>query len=116
MVCLSDPVLSHRFANMLDPGPCDQQVPFEWIHNLTAEFGGNPSDITLFGESTWATEILCLIHPAMNQKHHLFHCAILQSPSVEFNVPEVQSAGATLTRTLPGYNTNAVDDPEETWP
>lgn len=110
MVCVSNPFLSHRFPNPLDLGLRDQQVLFEWIHDFIAEFGGDPSNVTLFGESTGAADILCHIHSAANQKRHLFHRAILQSPSVEFNVPDVRSAGATLARTLSGYNANTVED------
>ena len=82
---------------------------FEWIHNYIAEFGGDPSNVTLFGESTGAADILCHMHSAANQKQHRFHRAILQSPSVEFNVPDVRSAGATLARTLSGYNANTAE-------
>lgn len=106
MVCLSDPFPSHCPTNALDPGLRDQQVLFQWIHNFITEFGGDPSNVTLFGESTGAADILCHIHSAANQKRHLFHRAILQSPSVEFNVPDVRSAGATLARMLSGYNAN----------
>ena len=110
MVCLSDPFPSHHLADPLDLGLRDQQMLFEWIHTFIAGFGGDPSNVTLFGESTGAADILCHMHSAANQYRHLFHRSILQSPSVEFNVPDVRNAGATLARTLSGYNANT---PEE---
>ena len=110
MVSLSDPSLSHDLTKVPHPGLRDQQILFEWIHHFISEFGGDPSNVTLFGESTGAADILCHLHSAANQKKHLFHRAILQSPSVEFNVPDVQSAGASLARTLSGYNANTAEE------
>ena len=101
---------SHRLPNASDPGLRDQQVLFEWIHHFISEFGGDPSNVTLFGESTGAADILCHLHSAANQEKHLFHRAILQSPSVEFNVPDAHSAGASLARTLSGYKASTAED------
>ena len=101
---------SHRLTKAPELGLRDQQVLFEWINHFITEFGGDPSNITLFGESTGAADILCHMHSAANQKRHLFHRAILQSPSVEFNVPDVRSSGATLARTLSGYNANTAEE------
>lgn len=110
MVPLSHSFLSRPLVDALDLGLRDQQALFQWIHKFIAEFGGDPSNVTLFGESTGAADILCHMHSAANQDCHLFHRAILQSPSVEFNVPDVRSAGATLARTLSAYNAKTVED------
>ena len=110
MVGPSDLFPFHRLTKAPDPGLRDQQVLLEWINHFITEFGGDPSNITLFGESTGAADILCHLHSAANQERHLFHRAILQSPSVEFNVPDVRSAGATLARTLSGYNANTAEE------
>jgi carboxylesterase type B len=110
MVCLFDPILPHHPTKAPDPGLRDQQVLFKWIHHFISEFGGDPSNITLFGESTGAADILCHLHSSANQTRHLFHRAILQSPSVEFNVSDPRSAGASLARTLSGYNANTAEE------
>lgn len=110
MVCPSDPFPSHHLTEAPDLGLRDQQLLFEWLNQFIPEFGGDPSNVTLFGESTGAADILCHLHSAANQDRHLFHRAILQSPSVEFNVPDPRSAGATLARTLSGYNANTAEE------
>ena len=110
MVGPSDPLPFHRLTKAPILGLRDQQVFFEWVNSFIAGFGGDPSNVTLFGESTGAADILCHLHSAVNQEKHLFHRVILQSPSVEFNVPDVRCAGATLARTLSGYNANTAEE------
>jgi carboxylesterase type B len=80
------------------------------IHHSISEFGGDPSNITLFGELTGPTVILCHLRSSANQTRDLFHRAILQSPSIEFNVSNPQSAGAGLARTLSSYNANTAEE------
>ena len=68
---------SHRLPNVSDPRICDHQVLFEWIHHFNSESGGYPSNVTLFGGSTGAADILCLMR---TKRSHLFHRAILTAP------------------------------------
>jgi para-nitrobenzyl esterase len=58
-------------------GLLDQIAALKWIHDNIAEFGGNPDNITLFGESAGAQSIECLM--AMPSARGLFHKAILES-------------------------------------
>lgn len=55
----------------------DQQAALRWVeHNIDA-FGGDPGNVTLFGESGGATAVCS--HLAAPQSEGLFHRAILQS-------------------------------------
>ena len=58
----------------------DQQVAFEWVREHIAAFGGNPNDITAFGESAGAMSI-ALHMISGNGDQRLFHKAIMQSGS-----------------------------------
>ncbi len=55
----------------------DQQLALEWVRDHIASFGGNPDDVTLFGESAGGISV-CL-HLAMPSSAGLFHKAISQS-------------------------------------
>ncbi|XP_054168668.1 acetylcholinesterase-like [Oppia nitens] len=58
-------------------GIFDQIMALQWVKDNIQHFGGNPDNITLFGESAGATSIsLHLISPL---SRHLFNQAILQS-------------------------------------
>lgn len=62
-------------------GMLDQQLAFQWIQENIVSFGGNPSRITLFGESAGAASIVAhLIAPGSRS---LFKRGILQSGSLD---------------------------------
>lgn len=58
-------------------GLLDQLCALKWIKENISFFGGDPDNITLFGESAGAISILCLM--AMEEKENLFHKVIIQS-------------------------------------
>jgi para-nitrobenzyl esterase len=55
----------------------DQVAALRWVRSEIAAFGGNPDDVTLFGESAGAKSVECLL--AMPSARGLFHRAVLQS-------------------------------------
>lgn len=55
----------------------DQTMAFKWVKNNIRAFGGNPNDITLFGES--AGSISISNHIVSNVTRNLFNRAIMQS-------------------------------------
>ncbi|MGF7158463.1 carboxylesterase type B [Rhodoligotrophos appendicifer] len=58
-------------------GFLDQQLALEWVRENIAQFGGDPGNVTLFGESAGAMSIgLHLISP---RSEPLFHAAIMES-------------------------------------
>lgn len=65
----------HPYAG--NQGLLDQQRALEWVRENIAAFGGDPENVTVFGESAGATDI-CL-HLVAPGSHGLFHRAIAQS-------------------------------------
>jgi para-nitrobenzyl esterase len=73
-------------------GIMDQQFALHWVRDNIAQFGGDPDNITIFGESAGGASAVC--HLASPGSTGLFHKAILQSCSVVATAatPSLESA------------------------
>jgi para-nitrobenzyl esterase len=60
----------------------DQVCALEWVQRHIGEFGGDPDNVTIFGESAGATSIAYLL--VMPSARGLFHKAILESGAFPF--------------------------------
>ncbi|MFJ4199463.1 carboxylesterase/lipase family protein [Streptomyces sviceus] len=76
---LDHPALDHGPAKHLSGnfGLEDQQAALRWVKRNAAAFGGDPANVTLFGESAGGTSVCA--HLVAPGSAGLFHKAILQS-------------------------------------
>ncbi len=68
---------SDKFAGSGNVGMLDVVCLLKWVRNNIEEFGGDPENVTLFGQSGGAMKISALL--AMPKARGLFHKAILSS-------------------------------------
>jgi para-nitrobenzyl esterase len=68
-----------KFASSGNLGILDQLAVLQWIKKNIAAFGGDPGNVTLFGESAGATSVAILM--TMPGARGLFHKVILESNS-----------------------------------
>jgi carboxylesterase type B len=78
----------------------DQRRALEWVNRFIEDFGGDPNNVTLFGHSSGAADIVSHLYSNANLTFPLFARAIIQSAIIEHNPPEPHTAGWQLSRAL----------------
>jgi len=63
----------------------DQIAGLQWVQEHVADFGGDPSQVTIFGESAGAQSVQALV--ASPKARNLFRAAIIQSTYVDTYLP-----------------------------
>jgi para-nitrobenzyl esterase len=88
--------LNEKYANG-NVGQLDLITALEWIRDNIANFGGDPANVTIFGESGGGAKISTLL--AMPAAKGLFHKAIIESGSM-LHVASREQATATAKTLL----------------
>jgi para-nitrobenzyl esterase len=71
------PALAGEGEPVGNQGMLDQRMALQWIRDNIAEFGGDPDNVTIFGESAGAGDVC--YHVASPGSRGLFHRAVSQS-------------------------------------
>ncbi|MBL7177455.1 MAG: carboxylesterase/lipase family protein [Desulfobacteraceae bacterium] len=71
-----------KYASSGVSGMLDAVLALEWVRDNIGEFGGDPGNVTIFGESGGGAKVSTLL--ALPQAEGLFHRAVIQSgPGIE---------------------------------
>ena len=74
-------------------GLMDQMMALKWIHNNIAAFGGDPGNVTIFGQSAGGGSVSLL--PLIEGSHNYFQRVIAQSGSSCFSRSEAEAIACT---------------------
>ncbi len=97
-----------RFAQSGNAGVLDLIAALEWVREHAARFGGDPGNVTIFGQSGGGGKVSALL--AMPRAKGLFHKAIVQSgASVRFAEPERTTRLADAVLKHLGLGANQLD-------
>jgi para-nitrobenzyl esterase len=81
-----------QFADSGNAGILDLILALEWVRDNVAEFGGDPDNVTIFGESGGGAKVSVLM--AMDEAEGLFHRGIVQSGPLLQVIPAQQARAA----------------------
>lgn len=83
--------LDPDFAQSGNSGQLDQVLALEWVRDNIEAFGGDPHNVTIFGESGGGAKVQTLL--AMPAAQGLFHKAIIQSGAMQIRgIPKTDAA------------------------
>jgi para-nitrobenzyl esterase len=89
---LAHPALAAANGQSGDYGLMDQQAALRWVQRNIASFGGDPHNVTIFGESAGGLSVLSQV--ASPQARGLFERAIVESGSYNLTQELLSSAEA----------------------
>jgi para-nitrobenzyl esterase len=90
---LANPALKSPNGSSGDYGLMDQQAALRWVQQNIRQFGGDPRNVTIFGESAGGLSVLSqLVSPAARG---LFAKAIIESGSYSLLQPSLATAEAS---------------------
>jgi para-nitrobenzyl esterase len=95
-----------RIPSSGNEGLLDQIAALQWVRDNIAEFGGDPDNVTIFGESAGGMSAGALL--SMPSARGLFHKAIPQSGSCDI-ISSVARANRTAERVLSKLGVSAHD-------
>jgi len=89
-----------KYAQSANVGMLDIVKALEWINDNIEEFGGDPSNVTIFGESGGGGKVGTLM--SMPSANGLFHKAIIQSGTLvnTMNTEKSQALGLAVLKKL----------------
>ncbi|MEG1516606.1 MAG: carboxylesterase family protein, partial [Clostridia bacterium] len=98
-----------KYAGSANAGVADLSMSLQWIHDNIAAFGGDPDNVTIFGQSGGGSKVTTLMR--MPSAQGLFHKAGVQSGgSVTIQTNASSARVGELTAEILGLTTENIDE------
>jgi para-nitrobenzyl esterase len=91
-------VAGEPFPSSGNEGLLDQMAALRWVQQEIAAFGGDPENVTIFGQSAGCMNIAALM--GMPAARGLFHKAVLQSSGTAWNSMPLEAAARVFSAIL----------------
>ncbi|MGB6942547.1 MAG: carboxylesterase family protein, partial [Bryobacteraceae bacterium] len=98
-----------KYANASNAGMLDIVAALQWVHDNISSFGGDPGNVTIFGQSGGGAKVSTLL--AMPSAQGLFHRAVIESGASIRGIPRDaanKSTEAFLAKV--GLKPNQIDE------
>ncbi|MES1924868.1 carboxylesterase family protein [Salinisphaera sp. T31B1] len=86
------PAIDAEAHDIVNYGLMDQQAALRWVKNNIAAFGGDPGNVTIFGESAGGQDVLA--NMASPTAAGLFHRGIVESGAYSLDQPDLATSEA----------------------
>lgn len=99
-----------KYANSGNAGNADMVAALRWIHDNIANFGGDPENVTLFGQSGGGMKVWTLMQTP--EADGLFHKGVIQSGLIDGFSDSESTDGTKIVKALLaelGYGENEVE-------
>jgi para-nitrobenzyl esterase len=97
-----------KYADSGNAGMLDIVLALEWVRDNIAAFGGDPANVTIFGESGGGSKVMTLM--AMPTARGLFHRAISQSGPPHWMPPDLATRNAATALAHLGLQPSQIDE------
>ena len=92
---LAHPALDSEGHRSVNYGIMDQQLALRWVQRNIDRFGGDPRNVTIFGESAGGLNVTT--HIVSPYSAALFHKAIIESGAYQLDTPTLAASQARGT-------------------
>ncbi len=87
-----------KYRNSANAGNADMVMALKWIRDNIAAFGGDPDNVTLFGQSGGGMKVYCLMNTP--EADGLFHKGIIQSGVLDKKMAAEGQSGKEIVEAL----------------